>query len=223
MKNIRIEKIADMVRKGMIVADIGTDHAFLPVLLIRNKKCRKVYACDIGEGPLRAAEKTIAEAGMQDNIFPVLSDGFENVPEDANGCVIAGMGYLTAAAILEAAYPRLGKMKQILVEINRDTIQMRKWISDHNMRIDDEAYINDRGHDYVILSFTAKKAPSLTKRELFLGPVLMEQKDPAYIQYCAMRKKKIETILINSKGESDKADALAEELVVLNEFLSEVQ
>lgn len=202
MKNIRIEKIAEMVKEGMIVADIGTDHAYLPVLLMQQKKCKKVYACDVAKGPLEAANKTIEKANLSASITTILSNGFDTIPNDIEGAVIAGMGFMTATMILEKAQNRLDSLKQIIVEINRDTTDMRQWISQHQYTIDDEAYVNDRNHDYVIISFTTKKHELYTEEEILLGPILMQQKNESYISYCQKQLAKKQAIYQKNKDES---------------------
>ncbi len=179
----RIETIADMVKQGVIAADIGTDHAFLPVLLIRSGRCEKVYACDIAEGPLEAARKNIAKNGMQEQIIPVLSDGFDRVPADADAAVLAGMGYYTAADILTRAAERLDGMKQIIVEVNRNVREMRTWISDRNYTVIDERTVYERGFDYVIISFNTRRHDSYNEKELLCGPILMRRRDEEYLAF----------------------------------------
>ena len=101
--NLRIQKIADMINKGVVLADIGTDHAFLPILAIKQKKVQKAYACDIAKGPLEIAKRNIQAENLDGQIETILSNGFEHVPQDVDVVVIAGMGYYTAKDILEAA------------------------------------------------------------------------------------------------------------------------
>ena len=96
----RMIEIAKMVKTGMVVADIGTDHAFLPIYLVQKGISPHVYACDVREGPLAIAARNIASYGFDDRIEIILSDGFEKVPEDAETAVIAGMGFFTAKKIL---------------------------------------------------------------------------------------------------------------------------
>ena len=114
MLSVRLKAIADCVPEGTIVADIGTDHAFLPVELIASGKIERAYACDIGTGPLEHARATVAEAGLQAQISLILTPGLEKVPQDAQVAVIAGMGWMTAKEILENDFERLGQFQRIL-------------------------------------------------------------------------------------------------------------
>lgn len=214
-ENLRLKKIAEMVQKGMIVADIGTDHAFLPVMLVRNGISNKVFACDIAEGPLHAAKETIAEAGLTSQITTILCDGLNDVPEDVNCIVIAGMGFVTASGILERGMPRLENMKQIIVEVNRDTVSMRQWISEHHFTIIDEIYVNDRNHDYVTICFNTSFHESYSEEECILGPVLLLKRETDYMEYLKRRMQKIEHILSVSGNENE---LLKKELFILRNY-----
>lgn len=216
MKNIRIEKIAGMVSKGMIVADIGTDHAFLPVELVQQGIIPKAYACDVAQGPLNTARTNIAMAGLSDRIPVILSDGLAKVPDDAQCIVIAGMGYETARKILEADMERLKKFRQIIVEVNRDTTEMRQWISDHHGTIDNEVYICEKKHDYIAISFTMKYHASYNEAQILFGPVLMQSQDPAYLDYLKRQKEKMESVLEKSHGRSPAAERMKREIAVYN-------
>ncbi len=219
MKNIRIEKIADMVKEGMVVADIGTDHALLPILLVKQEKSNKVYACDVAQGPLSIAKENIQKYGMQDNIQTILSNGFENVPMDTQVVVIAGMGYLTASMILEQAINRLSSFQQIITEINRNPEDMRQWISDHHYTIEDESFVHERNHDYVIISFTTNHHDSYSKEEIELGPILKQQKNEEYLSFCKTNLKKISTILERANGKAPQNDLLQQRLEIYQNYL----
>ena len=84
---------ASLVRKGKVCCDIGTDHAYLPAYLITNSISKKALACDLREGPLANAKRTVEEYGISDRIELRLSDGLDNVkPGEADDFVFCGMG-----------------------------------------------------------------------------------------------------------------------------------
>jgi tRNA (adenine22-N1)-methyltransferase len=221
MKNIRLEKIADMVEKGVTAADIGTDHALLPIMLVNGHICKKVYACDVAEGPLQAAHANIHKAGLDDCIPTILSNGLQNVPLDADACVIAGMGCMTAVSILNDAGTRLNELKQIIVEVNRDTIKMREWISEHQYTITDEIYVNDRGHDYIAIAFRPEHHDVYDRKQIVLGPVLAEKREPEYLAYCARQIKKIDRNLMESKGNPFQKESIEAELLIYQNYLKQ--
>lgn len=205
--NIRIEKIAEMVNKGVIAADIGTDHAFLPILLIERNIASKVYACDINEGPLNAARRNIEKHQMSDRIETILGSGFDMVPEDADCAVIAGMGFHTCASILENAKERLGCLKQIIVEVNRNTEDMRRWISRNRYTVDNEVLISDRGFDYVAISFHTADHEPYSESELICGTEYLRSCE-GYDGYCQRNIARISKILKAVKKEDERTERL---------------
>lgn len=189
------------------MADIGTDHAQLPVRLVSEGTVPYAYACDVAEGPLSAAAETVSQAGLNDRIRLILSDGFEKVPEDCECAVIAGMGCQTAVMILENAAERLADLKQIIVQVNTDVPLMRKWISDHGYTVDDEAVVHDRGHDYVIISFTAQPHAPYSEQQILCGILPAVRKDEAYRKYAEKQISTLEFIL-SKKEDEQKAHEL---------------
>ena len=205
MKNKRLLKIANHIQEGMIVADIGTDHAFLPVYLMKNKMAKKAYACDVVKGPLEAAKKSIQEANLQQQIDIILSDGFENVPLDANVAVIAGMGYHTAVKILEDAKERLPHFEQIFIEINKDVQRLRQYISDHNYTIRNEYVVEERGFFYIIIEMDCTFHEAYAKEEILYGTasLFLDDEFPAYQQ---KRIEQIKALLSKVKDEKKRVE-----------------
>ena len=100
----RLSLAGSFVRDGAVVADIGTDHAYLPVWLLLEGKITRAIAADLREGPLARAKLTAKEYDCNKNIAFRLCDGLSGItPEEADTIVIAGMGGETIAAILEQA------------------------------------------------------------------------------------------------------------------------
>ena len=199
--NKRIEKIASFVKKGAIVADIGTDHAQLPILLIENGTCERAYACDVKKGPLNSAKENIQEKYLENQIQVILSDGFENVPEDITCAVIAGMGVLTAMHILEEAKQRLVTLDQLIVQVNDDVPLLRRYISDNHYTILDEEIVYDRGKYYTIVVFNMKNHESYTDIELIHGPILMKKNTDLYQEYVQKQIHHLEVIIEKAKND----------------------
>ena len=100
----RLALCAEFVREGVSVADIGTDHAYLPVYLVKSGKTENAVAADVRPGPLENAKGNIVRNGLESRIKTVLSDGLERIsPDEADDIVIAGMGSELIIRIIEAA------------------------------------------------------------------------------------------------------------------------
>ncbi|MBO4445802.1 MAG: SAM-dependent methyltransferase [Clostridia bacterium] len=99
--DMRLRMVAGLIRPGIPLADIGTDHAYLPVFLVENDIIPKALASDVKIGPLENAKKTINKHNLSDKITPVLSDGLKEIPHEYTDFCIAGMGGELIAKILE--------------------------------------------------------------------------------------------------------------------------
>lgn len=113
----RLSLCASFVRQDSKLADIGTDHAYLPVWLCQNGVCKSAVAADINPEPLSRGQLTIAQAGLEDKVKTRLSDGLKSISADeADDIVIAGMGgELIAKIILDCEYSR-GKSKRFILQ-----------------------------------------------------------------------------------------------------------
>ncbi len=104
MLDSRLRLAAELVRPGSRVADIGTDHAFLPVALVSEGRCPSAIASDVRRGPVDNARRTVEQASLTAAVSVRLGDGLQTVrPEEADDIVIAGMGGETIVEILRAA------------------------------------------------------------------------------------------------------------------------
>jgi tRNA (adenine22-N1)-methyltransferase len=193
--NRRLEMIAGMVRPGMVLADIGTDHAQLPICLVRAGKVPRAYACDVAPGPLSQACEHVAAAGLERQIQCILSNGLEKVPMDAECAVLAGMGFYTIRDILSASEQRLAGLKQILVQSNTDLMRLRGWLSSHRMTIVSEQMTEDRGHDYVAMEISPADHEPYSRLEQRCGPCLLQRSDEIFQRHCRAEIAHLEQLL----------------------------
>lgn len=141
----RLTAVAAMVREGSRVADIGTDHARLPVWLVSCGKCPSAIASDLREGPARSAARNVQKAGLSEQISVRLGDGLNTVqPQEADDIVIAGMGGETIAAILGAVdWVRDPHYRLILQPMTRAE-ELRKWLLLNGFSIPSEQCISHK-------------------------------------------------------------------------------
>ena len=149
----RLSAVAALVRQGSRLADIGTDHAYLPVHLVQAGVCPSAIASDIGAGPLDAARRTVTENGLTSEIALRLGDGLATVSADeVDDIAIAGMGGETIAAILEAA-PRVQneRIRLILQPMTRAE-DLRRWLLHNGFTVLEEHLIIDGHHLYPVMA-----------------------------------------------------------------------
>ena len=156
----RLSLCADYVREGSRLADIGTDHGYLPIALCQSGKIPSALACDINPLPLRSAQENIARFGLSKKIQTRLSDGLKEVsPDEADDIVIAGMGGELIRDILTAApWVKDGKKHLVLQPMTHHDDLIR-WLVENGFAIERQAAVRDDGKYYTVLStrFTGDK------------------------------------------------------------------
>ncbi|MBO5746903.1 MAG: SAM-dependent methyltransferase [Clostridia bacterium] len=155
----RLKKIAGMIRVGSTVADIGTDHAYLPVFLVRNKIAVRAFACDVSDGPLDNARATVENAGV-DNIIIRKGDGLAAVaPSEADTFVIAGMGGDLIARILEAALWVKDARYELILQPMTAVEDLREYLCNNGFQIVMERAVKAQGRVYTVMKavYTGEK------------------------------------------------------------------
>ena len=153
----RLQAVAGFVTRGSRVADIGTDHGYLPVCLVGSGWCPQALAMDIRQGPLERAGEHIAASGLQERIRTRLSDGMEQLGADEADCVvIAGMGGLTMIHILESAENLLPCISELVLGPQSDIAKVRKFLRQRGMYTDRENLVLEGGKFYPVLHVIVK-------------------------------------------------------------------
>lgn len=148
----RLSLCASFVRAGAKAADIGTDHAYLPVWLCQNGVCPSAIAADINPAPLKSGKQHINDAGLSDKITTRLSDGLQNInPDEADDIVIAGMGgELIASIISNWEYSR-DKTKRFILQPMTKSELLIEWLCKNNYEILRQDCCVSAGKCYTVL------------------------------------------------------------------------
>lgn len=149
----RMLMAAKMVRAGNAVADIGTDHAYLPAYLVLNGITPKALACDVRKGPLENAQKTVEHYGIEDKITLRLSDGFDEIePYEAQDFVMCGMGGTLMEQLAKRAYWLKDKSKRIIVQPQSHAEDIRRFFVENGFKILFEDACIDGGKLYCAMA-----------------------------------------------------------------------
>ncbi len=175
----RLRSIAGFIPAGSTVVDIGTDHALLPIYLVKYGIAPKVIAGDLNAGPLEAAQKNVTEAGFADKINLRQGDGFDIIrPGEAELAVIAGMGGSTIRQIVQNAGEKAGQIKQLVLQPMADSGHLREWLVDNGWRIADEDLVNEDGRLYEVISAVPGTEETTDRTLISIGPRLFDKKHP---------------------------------------------
>ncbi len=199
MLSIRLKSVASFVDVNDNVVDVGTDHAYLPIYLMQNNLARKVYACDINVHPLDNAKKNIKSYGLEDKIETILSNGLEKVPVDYNCVLISGMGYDTVISILTVSMDTVKKCNKIVVQVNKNYVELRKWIVKNKFTITDEAVIFEKGKFYQTICFNCTEKNDYQTEEIYLGYYYNQEKGKDWIAYFQFRLSQLKNVIEYSK------------------------
>ncbi len=181
----RLQKIADMLIPCDCVADIGTDHGYLPVFLCGAGICKTAIASDVNEGPLHRAEATVFQYKMDPVISLRLGSGAEPLaPGEADAIVIAGMGGLLIGELLKASSHVFAKAKQILLQPMSSIPELREELYQMGYTIIEEALVPEDKKLYHILSVLPKpEAEDFSKLDFLLGKNLIQNQPQHFDQY----------------------------------------
>ena len=183
----RLLACAGFVCPGDRVADVGCDHGYLSIYLLKNGIARWAIASDINEQPLQSAMRNAQKYGVRDKMTFYLSDGLRNIPREFDCLVCAGMGADTMISVLEAAPWMKDARYRMILQCQSKTPALRRYLSESGWHIGEEAVLRDGKFLYTVMEVRWEPAsPRLTVGEWYFPPALLENPSkelPAYYQW----------------------------------------
>ncbi len=218
----RLQMVAGLIRPGYPVADIGTDHAYLPVYLLQENRIPHALACDLREGPLLNAKQTVERYGFADKVELVLSDGLKALaPGCVNDFVIAGMGGNLIADILAASPWVLDRENHFVLQPQSHAEDLREYLVNSGFEILREVVSREGRHLYlameVIYTGEIKEYP-ITYYYLGQIPNSESELRDEYIDFIYDRLKVRRDALINSGNDEGTAIMLGAVLDKIEEI-----
>lgn len=219
----RLACVASLVPAGARVADIGSDHAYLPAALVLDGKIDFAIAGEVVKGPYENAVREIKDHQLEGQVIPRLADGLAAIePADkVDTITIAGMGGSLIASILEKDKNKLTGIKRLVLQPNVGESQLREWLMNNRYQIMTEKIIEEDNHIYEIIVAEPSVVPfKYSKYELDFGPFLLENKGPIF-------KKKWQEYLQREAHVIDQMQKAQQPPVKkineINQFLSQVK
>lgn len=180
----RLLCIASFVDEGCTVADIGTDHAYIPIWLVQKGIAKQAIAMDISKGPIARAEENIQKFSVQDTVKTRLSDGLKKLcPHEADTVIIAGMGGMLINEILENSKALLPHIRRFILQPMTAIEETRKYLSANGFYIEDERLAQEEDKVYCVLSVTHGDMKVAQEIDYYIGTKLVENRDPLLITY----------------------------------------
>jgi tRNA (adenine22-N1)-methyltransferase len=226
----RLESIIELVPEGRVCADIGCDHGFISIELVSRGISPYVYAADLRPGPLETARENIRNAGLEDRIKTVLSDGFDLLkPGDIQTAVIAGMGGVLMTEILGRASEHTAFMDGGFVVQPQSNIQeFRQFLRSNGYEIMENRIVRDAGKYYFPMKIRACSA-AVESADTEAGGMSIELSDrygedllredrglSEYLEYEMDSLKKIKEKLLSEEGSHEDRISEIDHLMELN-------
>jgi len=219
----RLETVAKFVPTGAVVADIGSDHAYLPCYLIHRGIASYAVAGEVVKGPYESAVGQVQKEGLSEKIKVRLANGLAAVEKDdhVDTITIAGMGGPLIVSILEKHPEKLQGVTRLILQPNIHAKVIREWALAHNWAILDEEILEEDDKIYEILVLQRSQM-ELTELEILVGPKLMQRKSATFIKKWTREKENWQRVLQSIEGadqtpEIDEKRAELETLIHLVE------
>ena len=218
----RLDKIASYVKQGVGVADVGTDHGYIPVMLCRRGYEGNIIGTDINEGPLNKARRSLMEADFEDKVTLMLCDGLDGVePESVNTIIVAGMGGDTITGILDRAeWCAREDVRLILQPVTKPEI-LRYWLINNEFKITDEALVKENGTVYQIICARPGLSDKYSDAELFTGKIERIKGEELFAENIALHIKRFKSAV--SSIEKTERSGLEAWLNILKNILRELE
>ena len=203
----RLRACADRVPTCDTVADVGTDHGYLGICLLREGRCSRVLAADLREKPLASAKANAIRFGVADRMEFIQSDGLHNInPGGFQVLVLAGMGGDLITRILQDAPWLRSPDYTLILQPQSAANDLRRWLGEIGYRIERERLIRDGGFLYSVMSVIYGQGRALSPGEQYVSPALRREGDPLYADYLARVLRALERTVSGISQSVDPAD-----------------
>jgi len=222
----RLQAVANLLSEGLIVADIGTDHGYIPIYLVEAGKCQKAFAMDINKGPLVRAREHVDAHGLQAYITIRQSDGVKALQiGECESVIVAGMGGGLAIKIMEDGKNIFRSLKEFVLQPQSELEKVRQYLYDNDYCIIEEDMVLEDGKYYPMMKIINGSVEPYSPAELRYGKKLLKIKHPVlkmFLEKEVQAKKQIIENLKYEQGEHIKKRVLEieTELSYIKEALS---
>ena len=212
-----MKAVASMVTPGNILADIGTDHGYVPISLVQRKKIPKAIAMDVNKGPLERACEHIAECQLEDKIETRLSDGVNKLQVgEADTILIAGMGGELVVRIITEGMEVCKAAKELVLQPQSELEKVRQFLRENKFKIMDEDMVIEDGKYYPMMRVVPVEEdefwdviPEEAIRACYMyGPLLLKNGNPSLRKYLVKQHKQFSQILKQLESQPD-SDAIS--------------
>lgn len=217
MLSTRLKTVANYIPDQSKLADIGSDHAYLPTYLARLNKIASAIAVEVNEGPYLSALEQVQSTNCNDMIEVRKGNGLSVIEKgEVDTIVIAGMGGRLIRDILHEGIDKLTRNMKLILQPNVGSERLRFWLMEHQWQIVAENILEEDGKIYeVIVAEYSVEPVLLSEDEILFGPILLREKSPAFIKKWKDELRKWHNIFqsLSSASQTEENDVKKEEFL----------
>ena len=218
----RLYAVAGLVTEGASVADIGTDHGYVPIYLVESGIASKVIALDVNQGPLNRARMHIVGHGLGDRIETRLSDGLAMIrPGEVDTVIASGMGGPLTIRILQEGKEVADQLNTLILQPQSEICRVRRFLTENGYRIEQEDMVLEDGKYYPVMRVVHGTKEPYEEWEYLYGKRLLEARHPVLLEFLKRELRIKESILEQLAGRSgsESARERAEEICREREWI----
>ena len=218
----RLYAVAGLVTEGASVADIGTDHGYVPIYLVERGIASKVIAMDVNQGPLNRARMHIVGHGLGDRIETRLSDGLARIcPGEVDTVIVSGMGGPLTIRILQEGKEVAEQLNALILQPQSEICRVRRFLTENGYRIEQEDMVLEDGKYYPVMRVVHGTKEPYEEWEYLYGKRLLEARHPVLLEFLKRELHIKESILEQLAGRSgsESARERAEEICREREWI----
>ncbi|MFD1030743.1 tRNA (adenine(22)-N(1))-methyltransferase [Metaplanococcus flavidus] len=208
----RLKRVAAFVPEGAVLADIGSDHAYLPCYLALKGVIKGAIAGEVVRGPYDSAKKQVRQEGLEDIIEVRLASGLAAIrqTDGVTAITIAGMGGPLITSILEEGKVKLEGVERLILQANVHGKSIREWAAANQWAIFEEEILKENDKIYEIIVLEPASSPvKYSEEELLMGPILMAEKSSVFIDKWSRESSQWKRILVSMEATEQTLQILA--------------
>ncbi|MCM3756979.1 tRNA (adenine(22)-N(1))-methyltransferase TrmK [Sporosarcina aquimarina] len=221
----RLRLVASFAEQGTVLADIGSDHAYLPCWLIQKGQISRAIAGEVVKGPFESAKRNVAKEGLTDKVTVRLANGLQAIFADdgVETVTIAGMGGALIASILDNDAEKLTGVKRIIVQPNIHAMAIRVWAVSNSWKILNESILKEDHKIYEVLVLERGNR-SYTPEELLMGPILLQERSAVFLEKWQGELTEISRVIdvLTQSAQSEEAKVKRQQLSETKDMIERV-
>lgn len=192
----RLKIIAESIQGFETMADIGSDHAYLPIYLIKHKRVKSAIVTDVNSGPVSIAKERLKSNKVEARISVRQGDGLLVIkPGEAEVIVIAGMGGILIKDILDKGVKVAQSARLLVLQPMRDSDKIRKWLLENSFEIIDEELVKDQDKIYEVIWARPADEAREAKGLMLVGEKIIEKKHPLAVEYINRKTDELKKVM----------------------------